>query len=62
MHYNVSQLDGDMKDAEHCGMIGDGRLCTLTVCDHGQRGRAIEHRGQGGKDRNRMTVHVGMVC
>lgn len=60
--YNVSQLDGHMKDAADCGMIGDGRLGTLTLCDHGQQGRAIEHGGQEGTDRNRMTVHVGMVC
>ena len=63
MHlYNVSQLDGDMRDAERCGMIGDGRLGTSALCDHRQLGRAIEHGGQGGTDRNRMTVHVGMVC
>lgn len=37
MHLNnVSQLDGDMKDAECCSVIGDGRLGTLTLCDHRQ--------------------------
>lgn len=34
----------------------------LWHCDHRQQSRAIEHEGQGGTDRNRMTVHVGMVC
>ncbi len=59
LSHSVSQFDGHMKDAAHCGMIGDGRLGTLTLCDHGQRGRGIE---QGFTDRNRMTMHVGMVC
>lgn len=39
-------LDGHMKDAEHCGMIGDGRLGTVTLFDGGQWGRDIKHRGQ----------------
>lgn len=48
MHlYNVSQLDREMKDAERCGMIGVGRLGTITRVITGRHGRASEHRGQG---------------